>query len=78
MTFNDSTKYHLILASKSPRRQYLLKELGLNFEVRTKEVDESFSSDLKAQEIPLYLCEYKTFDCTLDTKTSITLHTIPS
>ena len=59
MTFNDLTKYHLILASKSPRRQYLLKELGLNFEVRTKEVDESFSSDLKAQEIPLYLCKKK-------------------
>ena len=59
MTFNDSTKYHLILASKSPRRQYLLKELGLNFEVRTKEVDESFPEHLKAQEIPLHLCEKK-------------------
>jgi nucleoside triphosphate pyrophosphatase len=52
-------KYNLILASKSPRRQYLLKELGFDFEVRTKDVDESFSADLQAQEIPLYLCEKK-------------------
>lgn len=59
MPFKDLKKYQLILASKSPRRQYLLKELGLDFEVRTKEVDESFPSGLKAQDIPLYLCEKK-------------------
>lgn len=52
-------KHKLILASKSPRRQYLLKEMGLDFEVHTKEVDESFSGNLKAQEIPLYLCRKK-------------------
>ena len=50
---------HLILASKSPRRQYLLRELGIPFEVRTKEVDESFPADLKAENIPLYLCRKK-------------------
>ncbi|MBL7883779.1 MAG: septum formation protein Maf [Bacteroidia bacterium] len=59
MTFQELKKYKFILASKSPRRQYLLTELGLNFEVKTKEVDESFSSELKAQEIPLYLCNKK-------------------
>ena len=59
MHFEELKKYQLILASKSPRRQYLLKELGLEFQVRTKEVEESFPSDLKAQEIPLYLCEKK-------------------
>ncbi len=55
----DIKKYKLILASKSPRRQYLLKELGFNFEVHTKEVDESFPENLIAQEIPLYLCRKK-------------------
>jgi septum formation protein len=55
----DLSNYHILLASKSPRRQFLLKELGLNFEVRTKEVDESFPPDLKAAEIALYLCEKK-------------------
>lgn len=55
----DLKKYNLILASKSPRRQYLMKELGLDFDVHTKEVDESFPENLKAQEIPLYLCQKK-------------------
>lgn len=59
MQFEDLKNIHLILASKSPRRHYLIKELGLNFEVRTKEVDESFPLNLKAQDIPLYLCEKK-------------------
>lgn len=55
----DLKKHKLILASKSPRRQYLLKELGLDFVVHTKEVDESFPENLNAQEIPLYLCKKK-------------------
>ncbi|MES2286349.1 MAG: Maf-like protein [Bacteroidota bacterium] len=55
----DLKKHNLILASKSPRRQYLMKELGLDFEVHTKDVDESFPENLKAQEIPLYLCQKK-------------------
>jgi septum formation protein len=52
-------KYHIILASKSPRRQFLLKELGLCFEIRTKEVDESFPKKLKGRQIALYLCKKK-------------------
>lgn len=73
MSFETLKKYKLILASKSPRRQFLLKELGLNFEVRTKEVDESFPFQLKAQEIPLYLCEKKAeaFDEDLDDNTIV-------
>jgi septum formation protein len=59
MQFEDLKKYHFILASKSPRRQYLLKDLGLNFEIRTKEVDESFPKELQAEQIPLYLSEKK-------------------
>lgn len=59
MLLKDFNKYKIILASKSPRRQYLLKELGINFEVRTKDVDERFPPELKAQEIPLYLCQKK-------------------
>ena len=59
MLFDNLKKYQVVLASKSPRRQYLLKELGVNFEVRTKDVDESFPEALKAQDIPLYLCNKK-------------------
>ncbi|MBI4931280.1 MAG: septum formation protein Maf [Bacteroidetes bacterium] len=52
-------KYNIILASKSPRRQFLLKELGLDFEIQTKEVDESFPKKLKGKQIALYLCKKK-------------------
>jgi septum formation protein len=51
--------HRLILASKSPRRQQLLSGLGFNFEIVTREVDESFPPHLKAQEIPLYLSKIK-------------------
>jgi septum formation protein len=73
MKFEELKKYHFILASKSPRRQFLLKDLGLDFEVHTKDVDESFPDDLKAQEIPLYLCQKKAdaFDRELNENTIV-------
>lgn len=49
----------IILASKSPRRHELLRGLELDFEVRTKDVDESFPDTLKAEKIPLYLAKIK-------------------
>jgi septum formation protein len=51
--------HHLILASRSPRRQYLLRAIGLDFEVRLKETDESFPPHLEAERIPLYLAQKK-------------------
>lgn len=53
------SKYNLILASKSPRRQFLIKELGLDFEILTKDVDESFPKKLKGKNITLYLSKKK-------------------
>lgn len=49
----------IVLASKSPRRQELLKGLGLNFEIRLKEVDETFPPHLMGGDIPLYLSALK-------------------
>lgn len=49
----------LILASKSPRRQELLKGLNLIFEVRTKDVEETYPSDMKPEEVPIFLAEKK-------------------
>jgi septum formation protein len=49
----------IILASKSPRRQELLKGLGLNFEVRTKDIEETYSADLRAEDVPVFLSEKK-------------------
>jgi septum formation protein len=51
--------YHIILGSASPRRQELLKGLGFQFEVHAINADESFSDELKAEQIPLYLAEKK-------------------
>jgi septum formation protein len=52
--------YHIILASQSPRRQILLKELGIEFEINTKNgIDESFPPHLQKEEIALFLAEEK-------------------
>ncbi|MFT4778400.1 MAG: septum formation protein [Flavobacteriales bacterium] len=49
----------IVLASKSPRRQQLIQGLGVDVEIRTKEIDESFSSSLKREEVALYLADKK-------------------
>jgi septum formation protein len=51
--------YRLLLASKSPRRQELMRILGYPFELRLKEVEEDFPEHLKGYEIPLFLAEHK-------------------
>ncbi len=51
--------YKLILGSASPRRQELLKSLGFEFSTKPINANEDFSSDLKAQGIPIYLAEKK-------------------
>lgn len=48
-------KFNIILASKSPRRQELLKGIGLPFAVLTKDVDESFSSEMPVYDVAPYL-----------------------
>ncbi|MDP3180842.1 MAG: Maf-like protein [Bacteroidota bacterium] len=51
--------YDIILASKSPRRQELLKDLGLKFEVQSLDIHEVFPEGLSMTEIPVYLAELK-------------------
>ena len=51
--------YKIILASKSPRRHFLLKELGIDFEIITKDIEETYPTHLKKEEIVEYLCELK-------------------
>jgi len=52
-------KYNYILASKSPRRQQLLHELGIEFEVKTKEINEHFPTGMHKYDIPVFLAEIK-------------------
>ena len=49
----------LILGSGSPRRKHFLNELGLEFEVRLKSVEENYPKDLKRAEISDYLALLK-------------------
>jgi septum formation protein len=49
----------LILASASPRRQFLLKEIGLHFTIDPPHIDESFPSDMPIEKVPSYLAEKK-------------------
>ncbi len=45
----------LVLASGSPRRQMLLKELGLPFSVRKQQADESWPAKMPVAEVAEYL-----------------------
>lgn len=52
--------YRLILASHSPRRQQLLTQAGIDYELaESYDVDEVFPPDLPAEEVPVYLAELK-------------------
>lgn len=53
------TSKNIILASKSPRRQNLLKELGIKFEIRTKDIEEVYPPELKKEQVAIFLSELK-------------------
>lgn len=55
----DISKYNFLLGSKSPRRQHLLKELGLNHTVVNTDVEEDYPLQLRGAEIVRYLCKLK-------------------
>lgn len=52
-------KHRLILASNSPRRQFLMKEVGFDFTLDKPEGDESFSPSMPVHEVPGFLAEKK-------------------
>lgn len=49
----------LILASKSPRRQELMKNMGFDFQIIVREVEESFPNELSAAEAVQYIARKK-------------------
>jgi len=51
--------YHVLLASKSPRRRQLLKDMGIDFEMISKETDERFPQELIPEEVASYLSKKK-------------------
>ncbi len=59
MLKNRLKSKNLILASGSPRRQELLKSLGVPFEIRLKEINENYPKQLKNSAISDYLAKHK-------------------
>jgi septum formation protein len=79
MGIDDLNKYRIILASRSPRRQQLLNELGLKFEVAVRNWTEKYPKHLKGEKIALYVAteKAKTFQSEVkDNEIVITADTI--
>ncbi len=51
--------HKIILASQSPRRRQLLSDAGIDFDIRTQEVDESWPHGLSPEAVALYLAQKK-------------------
>ena len=59
MLLKNLESYEIILASKSPRRQQLLADLGIKFRVQSMDIPEEFPEGLGMTEVPVYLAELK-------------------
>jgi septum formation protein len=57
--FSNLEKYHVILASNSPRRQSLLKELGVIFSVKGSLGKETYPKDLETLRVAEFLAIQK-------------------
>jgi septum formation protein len=68
----------IILASKSPRRQELLRLMDVDFSIVLKEVDESYPDDLSPEEVAVYIAEKKAraYDDTIGDEVVLTADTI--
>ena len=59
MIVDNLNKYRIILASRSPRRQQLLRQLGIKFDVVIRDYNETYPPDLSGEEIAVYLAREK-------------------
>ncbi len=58
-------KHNLILASQSPRRQQLMSDMDMNFEIKVKRIKEEYPSDLHYEKVPEYLAKQKAKACNI-------------
>src|SRR3954466_10269406 len=75
---NSTSVPKIILASKSPRRQDLLRLMDMEFEVVLKDVDESYPAGLTPQEVAVYIARKKAeaFDDAVTDEVVLTADTI--
>jgi septum formation protein len=72
------TNRPIILASSSPRRQYLMTEAGFVFKVQKPDVEETFPDDMPVEDVAVYLAKKKAafFQRTISDEIVITADTI--
>jgi septum formation protein len=75
---NSTSIPKIILASKSPRRQDLLRLMDMEFEVVLKDVDESYPEGLTPREVAVHIARKKAeaFDGTITDEVVLTADTI--
>ena len=68
MMFKNLINKKIILASKSPRRQELLKGIGVSFEIKTKTIDEDFPNTIDTTDVAVFLAQKKAaaFEISID------------
>ncbi len=59
MLTDSLKKYRIILASRSPRRQQLLRDMGLRFEVVIRDFVEDYPENISGEKIAFYLARTK-------------------
>lgn len=59
MIGSNPIQIRIILASGSPRRQALLKNMGLEFRIETRTISENYPPELKGKQIAEYLAKLK-------------------
>jgi len=51
----------IVLGSASPRRKYLLEEMGFQLEIISLDIDESYPLDIPKDEVALYIAQQKMY-----------------
>ncbi len=60
MLLDKIKEYKLILATQSPRRHFLMKEAGFNFEIKIPDnIEEIYPETLYEMEVPAFLADLK-------------------
>ena len=52
-------EFDIILASQSPRRKQLLSEMGIEFKVIIRDIDESYDANLLQHDVAMYIARKK-------------------
>lgn len=78
MNYQPTMNHKIILASKSPRRQELLRLMDVDFRIELREVDESYPENLSPEEVAVYIAEKKAkaYDGSVNDEVVLTADTI--